>query len=293
MSWRTVVVTGIAKIDYRLGYIVVRKKDSISRIHIDEISILMVESTAISLTTTVISELSKKKIKVIFCDEKHNPEAELQSYYGSHDTSMKLKQQISWGDSIKKLVWTEIVSEKIRKQQQYLDELGYKEQGILLKSYIHDIKLGDESNREGHAAKVYFNAIFGMDFTRTSESFTNSALNYGYGIILSAFNREVVANGYITQLGLFHGNMFNKFNLSSDLMEPYRIIVDRQVHEMAFNQFEHDEKMCLVNMLNENIIIDGQVNTINNAIKIYVRSVFDALNERDISLIKFYKCNEL
>jgi CRISPR-associated protein Cas1 len=289
MSWRTVVITGIAKLDYRIGYLVVRKKGAVSRIYLDEITMLILESTTISLTTTLISELSKKKVKVIFCDEKHNPESELQPYYGSHDTSEKVKKQIGWTQEIKKLVWTEIVSEKIRNQCIYLEEKGLVEQCNILKGYIHEIILGDETNREGHAAKVYFNALFGMDFTRTSDTLINAALNYGYSIILSYFNREVVSNGYITQLGLFHENMFNKFNLSSDLMEPFRIIVDRKVVNMNLDKFEPDEKMQIVNIINENIIMNGQVNTVANGIKIYTRSVFDALNEGDISLIKFYK----
>jgi len=64
----------------------------------------------------------------------------------------------------------------------------------------------DATNREGHAAKVYFNALFGLNFTRTSDNFVNAALNYGYSIILLTFTREIVANGYITQLGLYHQN---------------------------------------------------------------------------------------
>ena len=51
----------------------------------------------------------------------------------------------------------------------------------------------DSTNREGHAAKVYFNALFGMSFTRSADTPVNAALNYGYSIILSAFNREVAA----------------------------------------------------------------------------------------------------
>ena len=43
-----------------------------------------------------------------------------------------------------------------------------------------------------------------MDFTRSEENTVNAALNYGYSIILSAFNREIVAHGYLTQLGIFH-----------------------------------------------------------------------------------------
>lgn len=209
------------------------------------------------------------------------------NYYGSHDTSNKIRRQIAWKQRTKEAVWTEIVTEKIRKQKELLEALG-KEESELLASYIREITWNDGTNREGHAAKVYFNALFGLDFTRTEDNFINAALNYGYSIILSAFTREVVANGYITQLGLFHDNMFNQFNLASDLMEPFRILVDREVTEMNLIQFEHEEKIQLVNILNQEVQIDGKIQYVNNAIKIYCKSVFDALEEDDSSLIRFY-----
>ena len=289
MSWRTVIVTGSAKLDYKMDYLVVRKQEGTNRIHLSEIGLLMVESTAISLTATLLSELVKHKVKVVFCDEKHNPQSELLPYYGSHDTSVKVRRQINWEEETKKSVWTEIVTEKIRDQRYHLEERGNTVQAEMLAQYIREVKFGDETNREGHAAKVYFNALFGMDFTRSEDNPINAALNYGYGLLLSYFNREVVANGYITQLGLFHDNMFNQFNLASDLMEPFRIIVDRKVIGMNNETFEHSEKLDLIFMMNDEIRIDGKWNTISNAIKIYSRSVFDALNENDISLIRFYK----
>jgi CRISPR-associated endonuclease Cas1 subtype II len=147
---------------------------------------------------------------------------------------------------------------------------------------------GDETNREGHAAKVYFNALFGKDFSRTEETPVNAALNYGYSIILSLFTREVVSNGYITQVGLFHDNMFNQFNLACDLMEPYRPIIDKYVVEMKPAQFEKEEKHQLISILTKEVIIDGRKELLGKAVKIYTRSVFDALNDQDVSLIKFY-----
>ena len=185
-------------------------------------------------------------------------------------------------------MWTEIVSEKIRKQKDLLELLGKEESGLLA-SYLKEMAWNDSTNREGHATKVYFNALFGMDFTRTEDNPINAALNYGYSIILSAFTREIVSNGYITQLGLFHDNMFNQFNFASDLMEPFRILIDREVVSMWFEEFEHEEKMRLVNVLNKEVQIDGKIQYVNNAIKIYCKSVFDALNEDDSSLIRFYK----
>ena len=286
MSWRIVVISNSAKLEYKMEYMIVRQSE-ITKIHLSEISMLIVESTAVSLTAGLLSELTKRKIKVIFCDEKRNPSSELVSYYGSHDTSAKVRQQVGWTAEIKKMMWTEIVSEKIRNQQRFLEDLGKKE-NVMLAEYIKEIQPGDTTNREGHAAKVYFNAVFGMDFSRSLDIPINAALNYGYSLMLSAINREIVMNGYITQLGLFHDNMFNQFNLGSDLMEPYRVLVDRKVCEMKPIEFEHEQKMKLVALLNEEIIMEGKHFVILNAIKQYVKSVFDALNESDIAQLSFY-----
>ena len=287
MSWRTIVITKRAKLDLQLGFMVVRGEHT-TKVALNEIAVVLIESTAVSLTTSLLAELTQRKVKVIFCDEKRNPSSELVSYYGSHDTSNKIRKQIAWRQNTKEAVWTEIVSEKIRKQKELLELLG-KEEAELLSSYLQQIAWNDETNREGHAAKVYFNALFGLDFTRTEDNLINAALNYGYSIILSSFTREIVANGYITQLGLFHDNMFNQFNLASDLMEPFRPLVDKCVLGMKLEQFEHEEKMWLVDILNQEVQIDGKIQYVSNAIKIYCKSVFDALNEDDSALVRFYK----
>ena len=113
MSWRTIVISKRAKLDLQLGYMVVRSEE-VTKIVLSEISTILIESTAVSLTTGLLAELSKRKIKVIFCDEKRNPSSELVSYYGSHDTSNKVRKQIAWKQNTKEAVWTEIVTEKIR-----------------------------------------------------------------------------------------------------------------------------------------------------------------------------------
>ena len=287
MSWRTVVIASSAKLDYQLGFLVIRKEDTV-KIHLGEISMLIVENTSVSLTAALLSELTKKKIKVIFCDEKRNPSSELVSYYGCHDTSSKIRRQLNWTEDAKASIWTNIVREKIHKQAELLERYRLAESAMLYK-YMDEVRPNDDSNREGHAAKVYFNALFGKDFTRSLENSTNAALNYGYGIILSAFNREIVANGYITQLGLFHDNMFNQFNLGSDLMEPFRVLVDCAVKNMMPQKFEHEEKVTVLKILQQEVRIGNRREYVNNAIKIYCKSVFDALNENDSSLIRFYQ----
>ena len=179
MSWRTVVITKTSKLDYSMGHLVVRDVESTVKVHISEISVLVIESTP---------------------------------YYGSHDCSLKIKRQIAWNETVKQCVWTQIVAEKIKNQAKVL-EIYKLPQSSMLMGYIDELELNDKSNREGHAAKVYFNALFGKSFSRNDECPINAALNYGYSIVLSVFNREITANGYLTQLGLFHDNMFNQYSI--------------------------------------------------------------------------------
>ena len=59
MSWRTVVVSSNAKLDYQIGYMVVRGEKT-TKIHLNEIGMLIVESTAVSMTSYLLSELMKR-----------------------------------------------------------------------------------------------------------------------------------------------------------------------------------------------------------------------------------------
>ena len=288
MTWRTVVIRERAKLDYSLNFMTVRQEAGVRKISLGEIYMVIVENTAVSLTAVLLNELIKNKIKVVFCDEKRNPSSELIQYYGSHDTSLKYKNQLEWSKESKERIWTRIVYEKIFNQMQFLKKLN-KEEYKLLEQYLSELEWNDSSNREGFAAKVYFNALYGMEFSRNKECFINAALDYGYSIILSAFNREIVSSGYFTQLGLCHRNPFNKFNLSSDFMEPFRILIDEEVYNLEGTEFTKDHKNKLINILNKTVVIDDKNQTVANAIKIYCRSLFSALVENDLEYVKMYK----
>ncbi len=288
MSWRTVIISNQAKLDYKMGLMVVRGLET-QKILVDEIAVLVIENPAVSFTGCLVEALVEKKVKVIFCDGKRSPIAELIPHHGSHDSTEKIRAQIAWSDEIKAAVWREIVVEKIRRQAELLYKIGKEKESELLKSYIGQVELADATNREGHAAKVYFNALFGMQFSRGEDNAVNAALNYGYSLILSAFNREIAANGYLTQLGVFHDNMFNHFNFSCDLMEPFRVLVDAMVYENLPESFDKEEKHSLWRLLEETVFIDEQRHSVLNAIKINTKSALNALNEKDVSQLKFYR----
>ena len=285
MSWRVVVVTSNAKVDFKMDYLVVRTLDETRRVHISEIGVLMLESTAISITSYALCELLAHKVKVIFCDQKRNPYGELLPCSGSHDSTAKIRQQMGWTNTNKEAVWTEIVRAKIRNQRDVLIHWN-RPQADMLTEYLSQLQQGDSTNREGHAAKVYFNALFGMEFSRALALPENAALDYGYGLILSAVNREIATAGYLTQLGIFHDNVFNAYNLGCDLMEPLRPMIDDAVMKMKPDVFEKEQKHALVRLLHADVTLDGKKHVLLYALRLYCAGVFRALQSGELEELK-------
>lgn len=287
MTWRTVVISKRSKLFFKMGHMVIRDfENKITKIYLKDISHVILTTTEISITAALMNEFQKQKIKLIISDEKGNPSAELTPLYNSFNSTEKIKAQIKWKKTTKQSLWQLIVKEKIKKQMYHLKARGLDEYK-LLETYIKQVKLSDKTNREAHAAKVYFNALFGKNFSRNDNSSLNACLNYGYAIILSTINRTLVSMGYLTQLGIFHDNMFNQFNLSSDIIEVWRILIDMEVCNMDYNVFDSCKKINLISILNQKIKFDGKTYFVNQAIYLYCKSIIDALNENDISLVRF------
>ena len=284
MAFRTVVIDTHSKLEYSLNYLVFRTPDVTKKLLLDEIHTLIISSTAVSLTTSLINELSKRKIKLIFCDEKHNPSCELMSIYGNSNSSRRIKEQLNWTSETSNVVWQLIIKRKIKNQAIFLKEQGENEFSDLLIDFANNVEPGDPTNREGHAAKVYFNHAFFGGFTRDKSCFLNACLDYGYTILLSEFNRAVVAAGYLTQLGIHHKNDFNDFNLSSDFIEPFRFVVDKKAKTLNEND---DFKGEMIKLLASEVKQLGKVQTLANAIGIYCNSLFNALNTGELSKIAF------
>lgn len=256
---------------------------------LDEVHTLIIQSTAVALTTALIAELTKRKIKVIFCDEKAQPICELSPFNSAHNSAGRVLEQIAWTTENKATVWKRIVEEKILNQAKSLKRKGKIDEANLLFEYAKQVEEDDASNREGHAAKVYFNAIYFKGFTRDKECDVNKYLNYGYTILLAAFNRAVTASGYLTQVGIHHKSEFNQFNFTCDLIEPFRFVVDDFVESIGP---EDDWKDRLIGLLGKDVVIGGKSQTLTNAISLYCQSVFTAIGDGKVQQIRFLK-NEL
>ena len=283
MSFRTVVIAQQSKLSYKNRFLVVKQDLDEKYIHLSEIDTIIVDSLAVSISAYLLKELSDNKINIIFCDEKHNPFGELSTYYSKHNTSKMIQKQISWTSNEKDKVWKKIVKNKLLNQACMLSKIDSEKYKLLL-DYIIEVQDGDSTNREGHAAKVYFNALFGNSFSRRDESNINSALNYGYEILLSTFNKEIINNGYLTQLGIHHKNEFNKFNLGCDLMEPFRIVIDNFVYYNQDKNFDSNLKLEILDIFNHTFKFDGKNYTLKDIIRMYVKNTLD--NISDISNYK-------
>lgn len=280
MSFRTVVVTKQSKLSYKNRFLVVKQESDEKYIHLSEIDTIIVDSIAVSISAYLLKELSDNKINIIFCDEKHNPFGELSSYCSRHNTSKKIKLQSNWKQKEKDELWAKIVKNKIINQALLINKISPEKYDLLL-SYVDDVLSGDKTNREGHAAKVYFNVLFGKSFIRNNDDPINAALNYGYAILLSTFNKEIISNGYLTQLGIHHKNEFNEFNLTCDLMEPFRVIIDHFVYYNQKRELNTEYKLDLVNIFNNFFKYQGKNYALKDVIKLYVKNTLETIEDTE------------
>ena len=287
MSFRTVVITQKAKLSYKDNFMLVQGEE-LKMVHLSEINTIIVESNLVQISAYLLNQIAKNKIKLIVCDERHNPTAEMVPYYANFNTSKKVIQQAKWSDEAKQVAWTNIIINKIKNQAKLLEKVGNERYKMLLE-YMQDVELDDVTNREGHSAKVYFNSLFGLDFTRDKICDINMALDYGYTILLSAFNRVISSLGYINQLGIKHKNEYNFFNLGCDLMEPFRVLVDAFVYDNKERMFDAEYKKDLVQLLNENIKFCGKNMFVINAINVFVINALRAVDENRITEYSFYE----
>ena len=286
MGWRTIVVNTHSKLSYKNNHLIFKDASRTELIHLSEVDILLLETTDIVISTMLIKRLVDENILVIFCDDKRLPTAYLMPYYGRHDSSLQLSRQIAWNEDVKAEIWTTIIAQKILNQAFYLGSCGFLEKSQSVIDLYHGLDLFDPSNREGHAARIYFNTLFGNDFSREQDNDVNAALDYGYTLILSMFAREIVLSGCMTQFGLKHANQFNQFNLASDIMEPFRPIIDRIVYENRNSSFVKIKRE-LFTIFSDTFHYNDKDMYLSNIISDYTKKVIQALNQPEKGVPEF------
>ncbi|MDO5330522.1 MAG: type II CRISPR-associated endonuclease Cas1 [Bacillota bacterium] len=276
MAYRIVKINSRCKLETSLNYLVCRA-ESETRILLDEISVILIENQQACLTSALLSECMSHGIRVIFCDGKHNPQGELNPYFGCYDGLAKFRLQCSWSDGAKDQAWQAIIRQKVLNQAFVLRSRGKTDKANMLAKFSEEVLPGDPGNREGLAAKVYFQSLFGTSFDRRDEyNPINLYLNYGYSLLLSLINREISSFGYINHVGIHHIGETNPFNLGCDFVEPFRPFVDETVLRLEPNRENY--KKSMLDCMSREVSFSGKKMLLQNAAKPYVIAAFSYLN---------------
>ena len=255
-------------------------QDTVTR-PIEDVGFVVIENPQVSITVPLLNELADNNVSVVFCDKKQMPKTMLMTLEGNTTQQESYQYQLEASAPTKKNVWKQLVECKIKNQSLLLNNVG--KDGNALKQYYMNVKSGDTDNREGAAARVYWNMLFGEGFKREREGLPpNNLLNYGYTILRAAVARALIGSGLYPAFGVFHRNRYNAFPLADDVMEPYRPFVDQIVYYLYYdgmvNELNSESKGKLLRVLFSDVKM-GKV----------TRPLENALSFTTASLLKMYK----
>lgn len=296
MTWRIVHIKESDTMSLKLDNLEILKKGQKYHIPLSDISMVIIESNS-TITTNLLARFSKYNIALIICDNKYLPTGLFLNYGNYHRCGKRAQEQLIWGKSLKQLMWQNIVGQKISNQIQFAKYKGIDANRLdTMIGLYQQLKPGDETNREGHVAKVYFNSLFGMDFTRETDDLANIAMNYGYAIIRAAIARLTVGQGLMTMLGVFHCNEYNSFNLVDDLMEPFRPLMDYWIDQEILPQFDYlsyQSRLKIIEFLQQPMQYKSTKSTVDQVMLKYVNSFVKAMNEHNENSIHNITLNDL
>lgn len=286
MSWKTIIFSNPCKLSVKNFQLVCESdgKEKIS-LPIEDIGTIILENQQISITNYLLAICSEYNITIFTCDKKHKPVGILTPFY-QHSRNTKIAlNQIKLKEPFKKQIWQKIIKQKIKNQSNVIkirfdiDELDF---------YINKVQSGDTNNIEAFTSKKYWQYLFD-DFKRHSDSKCNSALDYGYAILRGCLSKNIAASGLIPCLGVHHCNELNAFNLTEDLIEPFRPFVDLMVSEMdidADDKLTKEDKLYLVSILNRQCQYKKEQITIQKACENVCQTFVKSLLEKDVTKLE-------
>ena len=128
--------------------------------------------------------------------------------------------------------------------------------------------------------------MFQTKFIRHENDYYNLLLNYGYTILRGYLTRSIIKKGLDPRISIFHKSFHNYFALASDLMEPFRTLVDYEVFKIyktkIIDLYEHKEQ--LIKLFNTKIFVDNKKQFVNNGIDIFVDAIVNQTKLPTIAL---------
>lgn len=262
------------------------------RISLEDLAYLIIDSAEVSLSSTLLAQLSENAVLVVGVNDRHLPVWTSLPWTEFYRHGAVIPLQLEATAPLRKQLWGHIVSRKIWAQADCLALHG-RDGGEPLRAMVPHIRSGDPDNVEARAARHYWQRLFaGREFRRHDDDLPNAMLNYGYAILRAAIARQLCAVGFIPQIGLHHQSQTNAYNLADDLIEPYRPLVDRMVvdtlAEAEFSApFTTAHRRQLVAIMESMVEIDGELYGMLAAVELTVASLKSALSAREARRLVF------
>ena len=247
------------------------KNEAVKTIPIEDIGVLILDHQQITITQALIAKLLDANTAIITCDATHHPVGLMLNLCGNTLQSAKFRAQVDATEPLKKQLWQQTISYKVRNQALHLKQRKQNHENLL--RWSKEVKSGDSENHEAKAAAYYWKTIFTPlpvverqgdgTFKREREGLPpNNLLNYGYAILRATVARSLVGSGLLPTLGIFHRNQYNAYCLADDVMEPYRPFVDKIVYDIIANGEALDElnnslKVQLLAIPQMDVLING------------------------------------
>lgn len=255
-------------------------------IPIEDIGVVLLEHQQTTITLPLINALVDNEVQVVVCNSKGLPNAMIQALNSNNLQGETLRNQIACGEVLKKQLWKQLIEAKIRNQANLLDRVG--KNGDVLKPYYANVRSGDADNREGIAARIYFQYLFGNDFVRNRElPGINTLLNYGYSILRASTCRAIVSSGLFPAIGIHHHNRSNAFPLADDLMEPFRPFVDSVVYNLTMQnkiELSKEVKGELISVLYADAIYNKVKRPLSVGLSMTTASLVKCLSKEQIKI---------
>lgn len=290
MIKQTLFFTTPVSLSLKYNQIEIRYKDveEVITRPIEDVGVIIVENQMVHFTIPLLNALADNNVAVIFCNAQCMPNTMLMPLESNAIQQEVYRFQVEASLPTKKRIWKDIIECKIRNQAALLDMLG--RDGKVLKPYYMNVLSGDSDNREGLAAKIYWQQMYGRRFNRNRNGEDpNSLLNYGYAILRAAVARALLGSGLFPAFGLFHRNRYNAFPLADDVMEPYRPFVDYAVYQIFGYSSEacldKEAKQSLVRVLFTDVKMKDQIRPLQVALSMTTASLVRALKDKKESII--------
>ena len=224
MGFRTLEISSASEVHVRRGQLEITKQEEVILIPLEDLSTIVCSGANIRMSTMAQAQIAEAGISMLIIDEKYHPSCILTPVQANVRQTLIMRNQIIMTPEEKNELWKQIIMRKIENQARALTLLG-KDGSEKVLRYIMDFDIDEIDSTEANAAREYFQFLH-PGLNRRNDDPVNSCLNYGYAVLRNAFIRAAILSGFQPAFGIHHDNYLNPFNLTDDLIEPWRPMVD-------------------------------------------------------------------